>query len=129
VPLTVLYLKIDEYDIISRKYGSPIARQMVDMATPVLNKSLREMDVMAKLDNGEFVVMLPGSTQAETSQVAKRMRTASTHCVLPLVDRELQIRLQHGIAELKPNETAQELLARARQGVVDPTQSSRPANA
>jgi GGDEF domain-containing protein len=75
------------------------------------------MDVMTKLENGEFVVMLPGSTRPEVSRVLKRMRAASTNCILPLVDHQLQIRFAHGVAELKPNETAQELLARARQAV------------
>jgi diguanylate cyclase len=130
VPLSVVFLKIEEYDIINRKYGSPIARQMVEMAGPALNKVLREMDTMAKLENGEFVVMLPGNTQNETNQVAKRMRSVTANCVLPLVDRELQLRLQHAIAELKPNETAQELLARARQGLTASSQSTaRQANA
>ena len=124
IPLTVLYLKIDEYDVVSRKYGNPIARQMVETATPVFQKGLRQMDVLAKLENGEFVIMLPGSTQAETRILVKRMRAAAKHCVLPLVDRELQIRLHHGIAELKSNETAQELLARARQSVAVPLQPS-----
>ena len=114
IPISVMYLKIEEYDIVNRKYGSPIARQMVDAAAPAFEKALREMDVLAKLENGEFVVMLPGSTQAEVARVVKRMRAATANCVLPLVDRELQIRFRHGIAELKPNETAQELLARAR---------------
>ena len=38
VPISILYLKIEDYDIISRKYGSPIARQMVDTAMPALEK-------------------------------------------------------------------------------------------
>ena len=101
IPLSVMYLKIEEYDIINRKYGSAIARQMVDTAAPAFQKVLREMDVMAKLENGEFVVMLPGSTQSEAAHVAKRMRAATANCVLPLVDRELQIRFRHGVAELK----------------------------
>src|SRR4051812_41437108 len=65
VPLTILYLKIEDFDIVSRKYGSPFARQMAETAMPALEKTLREMDVLAKLENGEFVAMLPGSTQAE----------------------------------------------------------------
>ncbi len=129
VPLTVLYLKIDEYEVVNREQGAAIARQLVDLTAPVLNKGLREMDIMARLDNGEFIVMLPGSTQAETSQVAKRMRTASSHCVLPLVDRELPVRLLHCIAELKPSETAQELIARARQGLTANVLGPRSANA
>ena len=121
VPLAVLYVKIEDYEIISRKHGSPIARQLVDISAPALTKTLREMDVMARLENGEFVVMLPGSSQSETSRVAKRMCEATAKLGVPVVDRQQQVRLQYGIAELKPNETAQELLARARQSVSAPS--------
>src|SRR5262249_15779928 len=110
----------EEHDIVHRKYGSVIARQMVDTATPALERTLREMDVLAKLENGEFVVMLPGSSQSEAGFVAKTMHSFTPNCLLPVVDRELQIRLQHGIAELKPGEAAQELIARARLGLAQP---------
>jgi two-component system cell cycle response regulator len=117
IPISVMYIKVDEYDAVSRKYGSPIARQLVDTAGPAFQRVLREMDVMAKLENGEFVVMLPGSTFSEVNQVVKRMRVAAGHCALPLADRELKVEFQHGVAELKTGETAQELLARARQAI------------
>jgi diguanylate cyclase len=117
IPISVMYLKIEEYDIVGRKYGSTVARQMVDAVAPAFQKVLREMDVLTKLENGEFVVMLPGSSRPEVSHVLKRMRAASTNCILPLVDQQLQIRFAHGIAELKSNESAQELLARARQAM------------
>jgi diguanylate cyclase len=125
VPLSVLSLKIEEYDIINKKYGSPVARQMVETAWPVLNRVLRGMDIMAKLENGEFVVMMPGSTKNESAHTAKRMRTATEHCILPLQDRELKIRLRHGVATLNANETAQELLARARKDVIAPPTPAR----
>ena len=127
VPLSILYLKIEDFDITNRKYGSPIARQMVETAMPALQKTLREMDVLAKLENGEFVAMLPGSSQTEANRVAKRMCSAAANCLLPVVDRELQICLQHGVAELKPSETAQELIARARLELSTP--APRTANA
>jgi PleD family two-component response regulator len=75
------------------------------------------MDVLARLEHGEFVVMLPGSTLAESGQVLKRIRIAISKCVVPLKDRKFQVSLLHSIAELKPNETAQELLARVRLGL------------
>ncbi|HEY2410938.1 MAG TPA: diguanylate cyclase [Pirellulaceae bacterium] len=126
VPLSILYLKIEDFDIASRKYGSPIARQMVETTAPALEKTLREMDVLAKLENGEFVVMLPGSSLNEANRVAKRMGAATTNCVLPVVDRELQVCLQYGAAELKPKEAAQELIARARLSITTP--APRTAN-
>jgi hypothetical protein len=57
------------------------------------------------------------------------MRAETANCILPLVDRELQIIFVHSVAELKSNETAQELLARARQGVLNLPPSSRPVTA
>jgi diguanylate cyclase len=129
IPLCVLHLKVDEYDVVSRKYGPAIARQMLDSAEPALEKAMREMDVMARLDHGEFVVMMPGCTQAEASQMARRMLAATAHCVLPLVDRELQFRFRYGVAELKPNETAQETLARARHEALAPASAPKSADA
>jgi diguanylate cyclase len=127
VPLSILYLKIEHFDITNRKYGGTVARQMVETAMPALEKTLREMDVLAKLENGEFVAMLPGSSQSEANRVAKRMCSTAANCVLPAKDRELQICLQHAVAELKHGETAQELIARARLDLATP--AARPANA
>jgi diguanylate cyclase len=117
IPLSIMQLKIEQFEEISRTYGKPTARQMAAAATPGLEKCLREMDVLASLENGEFVVMLPGNTQSEAGQVAKRMRITMNSCSIPLVDRELHVRIRHSVAELAANETAQELLARARQGL------------
>jgi len=129
IPLSLMHLKIEEYDVVSQKYGSGFARQLSDIAEPALSKVLRETDVLAKLELGEFVVMLPGKTQGEALLILKKMRRAATTCILPLVDRELQLRLLDGIAELKPHEMAQELLARARQAAIPPTAMRRPIGA
>ena len=85
------------------------------------------MDVLVRMENGEFIVMLPGKTQAEAGQVLKRMRITISHCVVPLKDREFILRFQHGIAELMPNETAQGVLSRARQGLSEPTRNAAAA--
>lgn len=114
VPLSVMCVKLEEYDSISRQYGLMIARQMTDAAASAIQKVLREMEVLAKLERGELVIMLPGSTLDDVLQLVKRMHAAAATCILPLVDRRLELRLRHGIAELGQNESAQDLLVRAR---------------
>jgi diguanylate cyclase len=126
IPLSVMHLKIEEFDIVLQKYGSAIARQLIDVASPAFEKSLRELDVLARLEHGEFVVMLPGKTQFDAALVARRMRSAINHCVLPVMDRQLQIAFRESIAELKPSETAQEILARARLAVLPPVAARKP---
>ena len=71
------------------------------------------------LDNGEIVIMMPGSSRAEAARTAKRMQASTSNCMLPVMDRELTVAFNHGIAELQPNETAHELIARARSGDLD----------
>lgn len=118
IPLSLLHLKIEDYDSAARNYGKSIARQMMDVATPALEKALREMDVLAPLENGEYVVMLPGNTQAEAGQIAKRMKITMNSCSVPMVDGELHVRIRHAIVELASNETAQDVLLRARQALL-----------
>lgn len=129
VPLSILLLKVEEYDVVCQKNGSGFARQMVDIAEPALKKALRPMDVLARLENGEFVVMLPGLTENEAAVVGKKMRNAAANCVLPLADRELSLRFQEVIAQLKPNEMAQELYARARNAANPPAPVRRMPDA
>jgi diguanylate cyclase len=129
IPLTVIHFKIDEFESVARNSGKAIAKQMVDLAEPVLEKVLRPKDLLARLDNGEFVVMLPGNTRAEAAQLAKRVQVTMSNSVVPLKDRELRVRFRHGIAELKSKETAQQLLFKARQDVARPEIIRKSADA
>jgi diguanylate cyclase (GGDEF)-like protein len=127
IPLSLMLLKVEEYQAIFMSNGRAVARQILDQAEPALEKAIREMDVLVRMENGEFIVMLPGKTQAEAAQVLKRMRIATSQCVVPLKDREYNLRFQHGIAELMPNESAQGVLARARQGLSEPSAAAAVA--
>jgi diguanylate cyclase len=114
IPLSLIHLTIEEFNVVSRTYGTAITRQILDVAENVIKKLLRETDTLSPLDNGEFVVMMPGSTQAEVEQAAERLRISMNDSIIPLIDGEPSVRFRHGIAELMANETAQEVLARAR---------------
>jgi diguanylate cyclase len=114
IPMSLIHLTIEEFDLVSRTYGTAITRQILDTAEKVMEQLLREMDTLSPLGNGEFVVMMPGSMQSEVEQAAERMRISMNDSITPLTDGKLQVRFQQGIAELKANETAQELLARVR---------------
>jgi diguanylate cyclase (GGDEF)-like protein len=129
VPLSLMCLKIQDYDLVGRKYGPKVAMQMVDKLAPTVEKLLREMDVLVKLENGEFVLMLPGNTQFEAARVAKRIYAATDESTLTILGQEMKLQLLDGIAELKAGETAQELLGRARHSVAAAKLASRSATA
>jgi diguanylate cyclase len=129
VRLSLVHFKIIDFDSVREVHGNTVAKQMLDLAQPVLEKALRETDDLARLENGEFMVMMPGKTQAEAAQVIKRIKVTMDRCVVPLEDQALEVRFRHGIVELRTNETAQELIARVKLGTSAPAAVRRPARA
>jgi diguanylate cyclase len=114
IPVSVIRFTIEDYDAIHSTHGQAAARHIFELAANVLQHALREMDMVALLDDGEFVVMMPGSALAEAEQMAEQMQASLNDCVIPLMDCEQHVRFRYGFAELNKRETAQELLARAR---------------
>jgi diguanylate cyclase len=114
VPLSVMHLQVDDYSTVGKQYGKSVAHIMLDSVALFTQSALRDMDLLARLDDGEFIVLMPGSTLLEANQIAKRLQTAAANCVVPLKSQKSRLRVSHGIAELRPNETAASLMARAK---------------
>jgi diguanylate cyclase len=113
IPLSVMQLRINDYAGIKREYGKSIANLMLDSVAQFAQSTLREMDLLARGDEGEFSVMLPGSTEAEVVQVAKRLQSAMADCSIPIRDGKVPLRALPGIAQLQQKESAAQLMARA----------------
>jgi diguanylate cyclase len=121
VPLSVVHLLIDDYSLICEQYGRSVARLMLDSVATFTQSALREMDLLGRLNDGEFVILMPGSTMAEANQVAKRLQASAASCLFPLQQSKSQLRVTLGVAELRPSETAAAVMARAK-AVVDAEQ-------
>jgi diguanylate cyclase len=126
IPLTVMNLKVSDYATIKREYGKSIAHLMLDSVAQFTTSVLREMDVLARLDEGEFGVMLPGSTEGEAAQVAHRLQAAMANSTAPVGDRIVQIKASQGIAQLQAKETATQLMARAARAGVNTLTAPAP---
>jgi diguanylate cyclase len=107
-------LQLDDYAKIRQLYGKSVAHVALDSVALFTQSALREMDLLARLDDGEFIVLLPGSTLSEAGQIAKRLQTSAANCAFPVQDDKAKLRVTHGLAELRPNETAAILMARAK---------------
>ncbi len=114
VPLSVMHLQVDDFATVRQQYGTSVAHIMLDSVALFTQSALRDMDFLARLDDGQFIVLMPGSTLLEANQIAKRLQTATANCVIPLENQKTRLRVSHGVAELRPNETADSLMARAK---------------
>jgi diguanylate cyclase len=117
IPLSVMHLRVDDYATLRQTYGKSVASMVLESVAQFTQSALRQMDVLGRLDDGEFAVLLPGSTLSEGTQVGKRLQTAAANCSIPIENQKSALRLSHGISQLRPNETAGLLMARARSGL------------
>jgi diguanylate cyclase len=115
IPLSVMHLRVNDFHTMSREYGKSIALMALESVAQCAQAALREMDYLARLEDGDFVALLPGSTLSEAGQVARRLHNSVATCSRPHIKGKIQLQLTHGLAQLQPNETAIGLMARAKE--------------
>jgi diguanylate cyclase len=113
IPLTVMHLTITDHATILLEYGKSVADLMLDSVAQFAQSALREMDLLARLDEADLIAMLPGSSEAEAQQVANRMQIAMASSVVPVRDKQVSLRVQPGVAQLQAKESASDLMTRA----------------
>jgi len=126
VSLSVIYIRVNEYARLENEYGDAAGQLLLDLVAQFIRKTLRDMDLLAYLGHGEFVVMLPGSSHSEAMLVGSRVQMAIANCMIPLGDQQLQLEIQHGVTDVKADDEAQTLLGRAKQ-VLEQSKEAAPA--
>lgn len=127
IPLSVVCLQVDGFDQARWQTGGEAETELaLDGAARSLQSTLRDMDLVARLPDGRFVVMLPGSTKDDAVFVADRLSRNLFQSDIFLGDEASQLELRVGIAEVTPNDTAQSLVERAQQAGVTSARSQRP---
>ena len=120
--LSVVHLRVKDYADLVNTYGDALGEMILDAVAGYVSSTLREMDVLAKLDRGMFAVMLPGSNEKEAGLVGQRIQTAISNCVIPLGEAKLRLEDDLGVATVKPDDAADSLLGRAEANL-DPAPS------
>lgn len=113
IPLSIIQLRVANYRALCETYGEASARSMLEAVAAFTQPALRQIDLLARLDNGEFAVLLPGSTRNEANQIAKRLQIAAANCDARIQNERVPLQMQHGIAEFRPSDTAESMMARA----------------
>jgi PleD family two-component response regulator len=72
------------------------------------------MDLLGRLDDGELIVMLPGSTDSAAKIVGQRVKTSISLCPIPLGSQQIRLDLDMGVATIQPHENAAAAMASAR---------------
>jgi diguanylate cyclase (GGDEF)-like protein len=72
----VLRLDVDGMRAINEEFGMPVGDHVLEQVAARLKSCLREYDILARLEDDEFAVLLPGADSVAARAVAERMLQA-----------------------------------------------------
>ncbi len=112
VSLSVMQISLADYDKLSKEYGDAVGHLLLDSVAQFIRSSLRDMDLLGQLNPGDFVVMLPGSSEKEAALVGSRVETAISNCVIPLGGKELRLEVFPVMTDVFPDDDADSMIDR-----------------
>lgn len=117
VPLSLVVLKVHGYPHIKEQLADTDVNRLIHSAGEIIQSALREIDLFTRVNDGEFMVLLPGSTLPEAKQMTKRLRLAVDNHNVQAHDRKFALQFAPGISQLGVNEGIREFIGRAREGI------------
>ena len=114
VPITLVHFRVRDYAQLEHTYGNAVGTLLIDSLASFVQSTLRDMDLLGRLEGGELVVMLPGSSASAAKIVGQRVRTSISLCPVPLGDHQIRLELDMGVASVQPGEDARAAMESAR---------------
>jgi diguanylate cyclase (GGDEF)-like protein/hemerythrin-like metal-binding protein len=113
-PLSVVMLDLDHFKRVNDTFGHGAGDQVLVGVARILETNVRDSDTVGRLGGEEFMVLAPGTPGRGGIQLAEKLRALIAET--PLGPAGL-VTGSFGVAELRPGETAEALLARADQAL------------
>ena len=112
--LSVMILKIDRFDNFVHSYGPYAADKIFLAVANAVQVQLRGMDMAIKYDEGCIALLLIGTDESQSENVAKRIHTAVNQMVMGDQKLNEKFTLSVGIAEMAEEDYADLLIARTQ---------------
>lgn len=116
-PLTVIAVDLAGYNDLISEFGEGVGRLTLNSLAQFLQAALREMDLLGRLNDGRFIIMLPGSDKENAEIVGCRVAQALSKCSVPIGDEKIELEAKLCVADLLADDTAVTIMSRAEEGV------------
>ncbi len=108
LPLGLIMLDIDHFKMINDKYGHLAGDRVLVELSARLRGVCRPYDVVGRYGGEEFLVLLPGTDEAETFQIADRLHSSIRSTPVKIDTQDLWITVSAGAGSLLPEEGVEE---------------------
>lgn len=126
-PMTVLIADVDHFKEINDSLGHAAGDKALVAVAGVLQNTVREMDFLGRLGGDEFALVAPDTGEDDAEQVAQRLMAAVEALDLAELGlpSNMNITLSIGLAVYEPQESLDELFARADRALYRVKQGGR----
>jgi diguanylate cyclase (GGDEF)-like protein len=113
--LALLVIDADNFKALNDELGHLVGDQVLRAMSDTLRRSVRAFDVCTRFGGEEFAILMPGSSAASALQSAERIRQRIAEYKFDPIPMPAHIHptISVGVAVLGPDNTAQDLIARA----------------
>ncbi|MGD9662760.1 MAG: GGDEF domain-containing protein, partial [Porticoccaceae bacterium] len=113
----VLLCNIDDFKRLNDLYGRDFCDGVLVRIANVLAKSLRSQDVISRWSGDEFLVILPGQTQATALKVAERLRRRVEEIQLAIFNQPVAVSISVGVTGVEAALSAADIISMADAGL------------
>lgn len=112
-PFGLFFVDVDHFKQVNDEYGHEVGDKALIMLSKTLQNALRNVDTVCRWGGEEFLVVVPKVDSATLQRVGERMRRFVEASSLPVEGGELTFTVSVGGAMARPEDTLEELTARA----------------
>jgi|LGOV01.1.fsa_nt_gb diguanylate cyclase (GGDEF)-like protein len=113
IPLSIIMIDIDKFKRINDNYGHKIGDIVIKSFVENLKIHTRDSDIFARIGGEEFVIVLPSSDIYEAKNKAEFLRAEIEQLSIDISNKILHTTASFGVAQLKEEESLENLLSRA----------------
>jgi diguanylate cyclase (GGDEF)-like protein/PAS domain S-box-containing protein len=105
VPLGLIICDIDNLKMVNDHLGHDTGDELICRAAGILQSSLRQSDIVARIGGDEFAVLLPNTSQEAMARVCERITLSCPARLLPGSTLPVSLSIGYAVAETMPVDT------------------------
>lgn len=122
LPLSMMLIDIDNFKSINDTYGHNQGDAVLKHLASVIQKNVRQLDILSRWGGEEFLLLIPGSDIGHTQQLAEKLRLVISNEQFGEFDT---ITVSIGISTLKEEDTLIQIFERADNALYRAKQSGK----
>lgn len=125
-PLALALIDLDHFKSVNDRFGHAGGDEVLRKFAETAREAMRTTDVIGRLGGEEFAVLMPETDQIQSGMAAERLRDAVAGRRMALSTGALApVTISIGVANYKPGEDRDRLIARADEALYDAKESGR----